>query len=873
MRNYGEITYRYLKGQKKRTLLTIMGIILSVALITSIGTMVISARDMMIQNEIKRNGDYHAIFTDTPGEQVQNIENYTDIEKSWLTNQIGIAALGKTSDQEQEDSDAPPYRYVDIRGYDQDAFINLPITLKDGRLPKNDGEILLEYWLPDYMPGNLKIGDVITLPIGIRIDEKGNELSVNSWANNEIFEEKDARKYTVVGFFQPSFVSVGQYMTRGITFLDRKSLSADEHYNVYIKMTSVKGVTKKAEQIAQSIELPQLIEDDGSSHYNIQYNNRLLRLSAQSVNVDVNNSLISILISVVILIMVSTIAVIYNAFHISVLERISQFGVLRCVGASPKQIKNIVLKEAMILSIISIPIGLICGVLAMQIVMYFVGKFNFDLFEGLTILVSPMVFIVSAVIGFVTVFLSALGPAKQASRIPALEAVRNTGNFKKESFDKIKKSSFSRRLLGVEGEIAYKNLKRNSKRFKITLFSMIISIVLYIVFSSFMSYILKANNINSSEMGDFMIWNNGGSSEQKEFDDSIYRDLRKLSSVDKVFYYQRYSAQMLVPDDKMNPKFVKSSPFAKDYKRNGFFEIYNNELYGYEDENLDAFKPLLKKGDINIDALNKENGVLIVQTSHIQGTGKAEIMDIVDYKIGDEITITADSSDEDPEYYKLKIFGILERNLLEEPYNLNDGTIIITTKDVYKRIKGTEYNPILLIIAQREQGLETIREYLKVTLDQKPSYTYIDRAKQAEENRNVAATISIFLYGFVVVITLIGSLNIINTISANLLLRTKELSMLKAIGMTKNGIKKMVSIEATLYGVIASIYGSIIGTGLSYLLYHFISDGLQDFPWVAPWRHILISVTGATLIALLSGYLPLRNINHKNIVDNMRMEE
>src|SRR5699024_6705150 len=139
----------------------------------------------------------------------------------------------------------------------------------------------------------------------------------------------------------------------------------------------------------------------------------------------------------------------------------------------------------------------------------------------------------------------------------------------------------------------------------------------------------------------------------------------------------------------------------------------------------------------------------------------------VDYKIGDEITITADSSDEDPEYYKLKIFGILERNLLEEPYNLNDGTIIITTKDVYKRIKGTEYNPILLIIAQREQCLETIREYLKVTLDQKPSYTYIDRANQAEENRNVAATISIFLYGFVVVITLIGSLNIINTISTN----------------------------------------------------------------------------------------------------------
>jgi putative ABC transport system permease protein len=154
-----------------------------------------------------------------------------------------------------------------------------------------------------------------------------------------------------------------------------------------------------------------------------------------------------------------------------------------------------------------------------------------------------------------------------------------------------------------------------------------------------------------------------------------------------------------------------------------------------------------------------------------------------------------------------------------------------------------------------------------------PSYTYIDRAQQAEEERNAATTISIFLYGFVAVITLIGSLNIINTISTNLILRTKELSMLKAVGMTQNGVKRMVSMEALFYGIIASIYGGIIGTGLSYLLYHFATQGIQDFPWTIPWSSILVSTAGATFIALVSGFLPLRRINKNNIVDNMRMEE
>src|SRR5690606_26435359 len=158
--------------------------------------------------------------------------------------------------------------------------------------------------------------------------------------------------------------------------LDTNHLAAEAKSEVYVKMGSVKDIHKENKVVANNVGLYQYKQESSKPHYNIENNQRVLRLSAQSLDMDLNNSLIAILIFIVILIIVSTIAVIYNAFHISVLERISQFGILRCIGASPDQIRNMVLKEAWILSLMGIPIGLFSGVFAMQVVMYFINKLN-----------------------------------------------------------------------------------------------------------------------------------------------------------------------------------------------------------------------------------------------------------------------------------------------------------------------------------------------------------------------------------------------------------------------------------------------------------------------------------------------------------------
>ena len=199
---------------------------------------------------------------------------------------------------------------------------------------------------------------------------------------------------------------------------------------------------------------------------------------------------------------------------------------------------------------------------------------------------------------------------------------------------------------------------------------MIISIVLYIAFSSFMTYMLRASNVHSEEMGDFMIWHNA-SIVQEDLDDSVYRDLKELHGVEEVFYYNRYSMQIIVPEDKINPDFVKTSGYAKHLQKGNVFELPNNILYGYENENLNAFKSSLKEGNIDIDAINKQNGVLIVQTSHVykDESSNSTIMDIVNYGIGDEISVTANFPEENLDYTKVKVLGILEMSPIEDPNN------------------------------------------------------------------------------------------------------------------------------------------------------------------------------------------------------------
>lgn len=872
MKKYGHLTYRYLKEQKKRTILTILGIVLSVALVTAIGTMLMSIKTKFINDCIKDNGHYHGEFVGMDKEQVNKINNNVDVDNISVTSNDTTAIISNISKEERETNPlAPLHRYLNIKAYGRSALSMIPINVKEGRLPQKENEIAVEYWVPDYLSGKPKIGDKIKLDVGERIVKEKSSKDEEG-ETKETFNKTGEREYTIVGVTAPKLSWPGVYITQGITFLDDNKLESDKKYNVYVKLNSVRDVYKNCENIAKNLGMEKEKTSKGIYEYNIEYNEQLLRLYAKSLDKSINEGLTALVAFIVGLIIISTIAVIYNIFNISVLERVSQFGILRCTGAAPNQIKKLVLKEALILSFIGIPLGLASGVLAMKIVISVVKVL---LKDEINVVISPIVFIISSIIGLITIYLSAIGPARKASKVSPLEAVRNTGSLKKEKFKKRKRFRTINKVFGIEGEIAYKNLKRNRKKFRITVFSLTISIVLYIVFGSFASFVFKTGAVKEKDMKDFMLWKRGGSNTGISL--SIYNEITNFKDVEKVYKVMYDGKDILIPEKKVNPKLFELRPNLKERIKDEQLVLRSNGIISYGDNILPELKKYLREGTVDKEKLNNENGVILIKTNSLynEETKKSSVFDIADYKVGDEIKIIDKKKLKDIDesnIKRVKVIGILDKGILDNEYNYSPTMTLITSEEVYKNITGNNDIRRMFIQLKENSNKDNLSEYLKVLNKKDPGYQYFDFQEESKRNRDKAIAINIFLYGFVSVITLIGCLNIINTISTNLILRKRELAMIRAVGMDRSKMSKMICIEGIYYGVIASIYGGIIGTVLSYELFK-IMQNLRDFQWAFPIKEILTAVIGAIIISLISTYIPLRKINKENVIENIRGKE
>lgn len=875
MKHYRQLTWRYLQGQRRRTILTLAGIILSVALITAIGSMMVSFRDFEIRQAVQETGDYHIHYSQIQGNMVTKIRNSDGVNLAAVISKEGDALVAPVSDLERAaGEDIPPYRYVKLKSYDDNAFKAFNMPLQEGRLPNKPGEIVLDYWVLEYFPGHPQVGDTITVDVGIRLDpDSGLPMDAFSWSGSEVFSKQTTQKYTIVGLTKTRVETSRNYLSNGITWLDGKSLPPDSSCDVYVKMNSPRGIKTKAESIAAALDMEKLTDANGVSNYPIEYNDKVLRLSAQSSDSILNRGMIMVVAFITLLVMLSTSAVIYNSFNISVLERISQFGTLRCIGAGPEQIRRIVLQEAGLMSSIGIPLGLLSGLLAVKVVLYGINLIDNNalvIMKDLKVIISPLVLTGSALLGLITVFLSARGPALAASRTSPLEAIRNTGCYSKEDFSKVRRYRWVELLTCFEGRLAFKNLRRNRKRFRITVFSMVISIVLYIVFGSFVNYLFFIGAVNRGADADYVLSIREG--EARSFTEQHYQEITNLPGVARV--YKNMNTEMVLETNRgrIDPRMAELKPDLLQDGPSGMVR-FPVQLAFYGEQSLPRLEQELALG--SLEEMNRDNGVVMIATSRIYDPDikRMVIVNSLNYQIGDHIRITKEDSTGKSQYTDLKIMGIADKSIIEDSY-LQDGEVLLLTTDkVYKRITGNnEYSELAIKMESGHQG-KAVLSYLKQLTAARPEFEYVDMAQVMEAMRNAALTLSIFLYGFVAVIALIGCLNIINTISTNLILRRRELAALEAIGVTKAGIKSLVSLEGLLYGIVAALYGSIIGTVLSYLLSLLFSQNIIEFTWSVPWKLIVSASLGALIIALLATYIPLHRISQDSIVENLRTTE
>ncbi len=655
--SYKQLSSRYLKGNIKRTILTLVGIVLSVALISTIGLFMKGSQLSQIENIKKRNGfSFHV-----------DISNYDEaiLNKIKYNPQIityGLMSQGKTISLENV--------AVQMNFADQHAMEFLTYSLLNGHLPNNEHEAAVDSWTLPYINKNLKLGDSFQL--------NGETYKLVGLLDNREFTQKS---------------KVGRLLTYKRDFAigeGRILIEINQKANFNEVLDEIKSFTR-SEKLVINEELIRVLKPES------------------------NSSILAMLVIVVSIVVVATAVVIYNAFQISVVERMKQFGLLRSIGATRKQIRQIVMREASVLAVIAIPIGIVCSILALAALQFI---FIMLLESGTSVsffYIDWQIILISSLITLSAVMASSYYPAFFAGRISPLLAISSRLSIRKESIKKQKKTVL-KKPVSFPLTLALKNVKRNKNRYTITILSIIISSVLFITFSSIMNIAFGTKYVNNeSTRSDLTIYLQQDHPVNSIDNETILEQLKSLGNVSEV----------------------------------------NEQEFSYQ----------VKLKDIN-------------------------------------------------------------------------------------------------------QSSETVTD-IQQTVGTKHSITTVNHLDENKTRKESALIIKVLVYGFIAVIALIGSLNIINTITISIIIRRKELAALKSIGMSQKDLKKMIIYEALIYGVSGSLQGIFFGCILSYIIY-VAASGILKLEWTIPYVACVITFSAALFISYVSVLIPLRKIQQDNIIDVIR---
>lgn len=851
-----KLTLKSLQMNKKRTIVTIIGIILATSLLTAVITMVVSFRATMIEYEKEDAGNYHYVFEDVPYEDLKYFKNNTNIEEIYCTEDIGYTYL------EGNNNDYKPYLH--LLAFNEKALINSSVKLVEGRMPQNENEIVISEHIKDIAEVEYNIGDTLSLDVSKRTDLSGEyELDQsNAYVEGEEkLESMYTKEYKVVGIIERPNYDIENPASPGytiVTYLNDNN--ATQNLNVYVLLSEY-GLKNQEEFVSQITGIDkniltklenneQLDEKELEEYNNIKYsyskNEGLLRYENFEVSDSTMSTVLSLAVVVIVIIIVTSIFCIRNSFAISITEKMRQYGMLASVGTTPKQIKKNVLYEAMILALIAIPIGILCGLFADFILLKVIGTLLADALNNLKFIFSiswlSLVFVI--LLAIITIYLSAISSARRASKVSPIEAIRGNNDIKINP-KKIRSSKIVEKLFGIGGKIADKNLKRNKKKYRTTVISIVVSVSIFIAMSSFIDYAMNASSVYYNNTSYNLYVRDG-------VEDS-YKEIAKFSGVEE------YS-------------IVRLSNFYVDTNT-----IKGNEDLRGGDESSQIPISIIALGDeeyrryVNELGLNyndaKDKAILIDDyTQYIvdeENKGKYIMKRVYTYEKGD--TILGSFEDEGVKDTSLEIAAVgTTRPMGLENVTSSYGYLVISD-DFYNRNVKDTYAQELYIKCNNSNKLEgqIMQEYddlIVYNLDE-----------QMQQEQSVYLVIQIFLYGFITVISLIGITNIFNTITTNMNLRSREFAMLKSIGMTNKEFNKMIRLESILYGLKSLLIGIPIGIILSYLVYKAVSGGIE-MEFILPINSIIISIVVVMLLIILIMRYSLSKINKQNIIETIRKD-
>ena len=860
MKILNTLTLKNLKLNKKRTIVTIIGISLSVALICAITTFTVSIQKAMLEREIKTNGNYHIRVQDVSKENEKYLENNAKIEELQISQEIGYAPL------EQSQNENKPFAYIE--GYDEKLLQNGGIVLVEGRLPENENEIVI----PEHVIQNGKVdwnvGDTIELDIGNRykgeyilnqsnpyytdqdrLDRK--ESGIEADLEQETFVASTKKTYTIVGILER--LNSESYSAPGYTMITKLDKIDDtQNVNMSIILKDPTEVYDFEDYLKKDLQID---ETDISENQDLLYYMGIFKSDR------VETFVITMLVIVIGIIVLTSAFVIKNSFSISLTEKTRELGMIASVGATAKQIRKSIFFEGAILGLISIPLGIVIGMVAIGIVLAIVnGIINsgstplIDNFE-LQLTISWGAIIVAIIVSIVMIIISLIRPSYRAGKISPIDAIRESSDvkIKKNRKRKNKEYKLTKKLFGIEGVIARKNFRRSRKRYRTTIFSIFLSIILFISMNAFAESVFGVSSLEYQDSRiNLTVYSNQSEEETKAYFDKI----KNLDGIKE--YAILKNAHAYIDNKKMYTQK------ALEY----YSEMDTLVIYAIGDE---AYRNYVAELGLNYDEVKDEAILCDTRLLYEYEDGKDGVKRV-------ETNLLNLNEGDTLEYY----------NMQDEEGNLSEkGNIKIAKRaDIYPlgSLFSNDTNPIIIISDEMMENFE--HDLVSMPINAEDPYklqeeiieidrTNKDKIYNMEEDvraaQNMNLIVSIFVYGFIAVISIIGVTNIFNTITTNMALRNREFAILKSIGMTNKEFKRMIHYESFIYGLKALIFGLPAGIALSYLIYTVTAD-VYTTSYELPIIPILISIIFVFAIIFMTMRYAVKKTKNQNIIETIRKE-
>ncbi|MCM1102360.1 MAG: ABC transporter permease [Clostridium sp.] len=866
--------FRSMRENRKRTAVTVIGIILATALITGVACLAVSFRAGMIAYEKAQYGDFHYCFAGVSREKLSVFENNRHISKIAVAELLGYATL--------EDSQNPDKPYLYIRATDEAGMETLALHLYEGRMPENDTELVIGRHVISNGLAELKVGDEITLEIGERFTADGYRLGQNNPYSyeEEHLEPRETRHYTIVGVTDRPNYFVEERMAPGYSAFTYVRLDKDAEIGaaeqsgameqngaaeqsgtaeqavtadpdmpleVYVSYTDwglrhvsrvnagILGVSEDVyERYGQNCCTDEEVALVRAVADGITDNSPLIRWTLFSFSSRTMDTIYTMAALAILVIMVTAVFCIRNSFMISLTEKMKLYGRLASVGATSAQRRKIVFYEAMFLGVTGIPLGILAGIAASAILVRGVnGLVETALDMTLIFRISVPVIAVSAVLAAVTIFFSARKSARLAGKVSPIDAIRANHTVRIQRKE-LRCPKYISKLFGVGGKVAWRNLRRARVKYRATVISIVVSVAVFVGMTTFVRLGLDTSSLYYGQTPYQM--------RIGIYDEDACEKAARIAAMGGVQEADIVRQGMInISGDSLN--------LTEEYLSLGVIERDSWTVWAYS-LGQESYERFCEEVGVSVEqARDKAIVIARYDHSHVDGVGRRHVVTgrIANLSPGDVL--------EDSGASNICLEVLTQTDHM--PMSMQTGTYntpVCIVSDEWMDSHGQDLkrqNDLQCELYLRCEDAAGLEEIVRRDIGLL-SYTLSNYETDYRAERSMFLLISIFLYGFIAVVALIGVTNIFNTVTTNMELRAPEFAMLRAVGMTDGEFRRMIRLEGLFYGGKALLIGLPLGVLLSVAFYQALGLSVM-MPFRLPLEGMLLAVLA--VFVLLYGIL------------------